>query len=69
MKEVSREEFFKPIYQHKLDVHPRITNDRHPYTSEWSFHNLTTRPVYGKTVDRVEGGVCKTSYFLSEAMQ
>lgn len=66
MREVSKADFYKPIFEQRLDVQPRITSDRFPYTSLWEFHRSPGRPVYGKTVDRVEGGRVLTSYFVSE---
>lgn len=65
MREVTKEEFFKPIYDGGLDVHPEITT-RFPYTSVWRFHRQIGRPVFGKTVDRLEGGLTKTAYFLAD---
>jgi hypothetical protein len=61
--EVSKEEFFKPIYDRGLDVHPCIKTDW-PYTSDWEFHKQLGRPVYGRTVLREEGGRMLTSYFI-----
>jgi hypothetical protein len=63
MIEVTKEEFFKPIFSRKLDVHPSIKTGW-PYTSDWEFHNQIGRPVYGKTVLREEGGQILTSYFI-----
>ena len=67
MRKVTKEQFFAPIYAKNLDVHPRIVTG-FPYTSSWEFHRQVNRAVYGKTVDRVEGGRISTDYFLvSEA--
>lgn len=63
--QVSHDKFFERINSQKLDVQPRIVNDRYPYTASWDFHRLPGRPVYGKTVDRVEGGRTVTDYFLN----
>lgn len=67
MKEVSKAEFFAPIYANNLDVHPTIVSDRYPYTSEWRFPRRPGRPLYGKTVDRVESNQTRTTYLLAEA--
>lgn len=68
MKQVSKGEFFAPIYARNLDVHPYIVNERHPYTEEWRFPRRPGRPLYGKTVDRIEGGTIRTAYFIAEAL-
>jgi hypothetical protein len=67
MRKVTREEFLAPIFDKRLDVQPRIVNDRYPYTAIWEFHRQAGRPAYGKTVDRIESesGVKITDYFVS----
>lgn len=64
MRQVSKEEFFKPIYDKGLDVHPSIVT-KYPYTSIWNFHRKFGEPAYGKTVDRVERGLLHTDYFVA----
>lgn len=61
--EVSKEEFFDAINKGKLDVHPTIVSS-FPYTSLWKFQRTMSRAVFGKTVDSVDGGTIKTSYFI-----
>ena len=53
MKEVTKEEFYKAIYDGKLDVHPYPEGD-FPYTSEFRFKN---RNVWGKAVDEWTDGI------------
>lgn len=66
MREVSEKEFYRPIFDKGLDVHPTIVSG-FPYTSEWRFPRQIGTPLYGKTVDRVEGGRIRTSYFIAES--
>lgn len=66
MRQVTKAEFFGDITARKLDVHPTITNDRHPYASTWTFPRQPGRPVYGKSVDRIERGVLVTDYYRAE---
>lgn len=65
---VSKADFFKPIYDNGLDVHPSIVS-RFPYTSEWRFHRKLSAPLYGKTVDRLERGMIVTDYFVAESQR
>lgn len=65
MRQVTRVEFFNDIIARKLDVHPTITNDRFPYASAWIFPRQPGRPVYGKSVDRLERGALVTDYYLN----
>lgn len=65
MRQVSKEEFFKPIYDKGLDVHPTIVSSSFPYTSEFRFHRQPGTPVYGKIVDRRDGGRTISDYFVS----
>jgi len=65
-RQVSKDEFYKPIFGKGLDVHPTIVTDKWPYTSEWTFHHITGRPVYGRTVGRADGG---TDYFVRESFK
>ncbi len=64
MKQVTKEEFFAPIYADGLDVHPSIVT-KFPYTSVWRFHRRLGEPLYGKTVDKFDGGKTTTDYFLN----
>lgn len=66
MRQVSQDEFFKPIYDKGLDVHPSILPGRFPYTSEFRFHRQHNTPIYGKIVDRVEGGRTISDYFIAQ---
>lgn len=63
MTEATREQFFDAITSRGLDVHPEIVS-RFPYTSIWRFIRMPGKPIYGKTVDRLERGRIRTSYFL-----
>ncbi len=47
MKEVTKEEFYKAIYDNKLDVIPSPTGDKSPYTTIWKLRNGC---VWGKKV-------------------
>lgn len=64
MWKVSKEAFYKPIYDKRLDVHPSIVTS-FPYTSIWKF-TRNGGTVYGKTVDVVEGGTVRTEYYLAD---
>ena len=64
LRPVTKEQFFAPIFRDQLEVHPSIVT-RFPFTSEWRFHRQLGVPLYGKTVDRVEGGVTVTVYLLA----
>ena len=65
MTKVSKNEFFKRIYEGKLDVHPSIVSARFPYTSDWKFQRQYGAPLFGRTVDRIEGGLTVTDYFVA----
>ena len=46
MKQVTREEFYRIIYEKKLDVHP--CSDRGAlHITHWQFHNQFGRPLFG----------------------
>lgn len=64
MQPVSKEKFYATVGP--LNVHPRIVNSSHPYTSIWELQN-GSRKVIGKSVDRMEGGRSLTDYFLENA--
>lgn len=64
LRQVTREDFFAPIYAKNLDVHPTIVTDRYPYASEWRLHRQIGTPLVGKTVGRLEGGLAVQDYFL-----
>lgn len=64
MRQVTREEFFAPIYAEGLDVHPTIIS-RFPYSSEWRFPRKLGEPLYGKTVETIEKAEIITAYFIS----
>lgn len=59
MTKVSRDEFYKAVGP--LNVHPHIVTS-FPYTSDWQ---LPTRQTIGRSVDRVEGGLIVTDYYLA----
>jgi len=43
MAEVTKEEFFRPIYSEKLNVHPSIVGEHHPdhgYLQVWKFQDF-----------------------------
>ena len=61
MKQVSKADFFGPIFANRLDVHPRITNDRWPYRTDWQFHRKPGAPLYGKAIGKTDG---TNDYFL-----
>ena len=65
LRQVTREEFFAPIYAKGLDVHPSIVTAHYPYTSEWRFHRQFGTPLFGKTVGRIEGGLAVKDYYLA----
>lgn len=64
MQQVTKARFYGAIFDGGLDVHPTITNDRYPYSSDWKFHRKPGTPLFGRTVDRIEGGQTVTDYFL-----
>lgn len=64
MREVSKQTFFKRIFNDRLNVHPHITTG-FPYTSVWKYSNNPLAPPYGKTVDTIKGGVVLKTYFLA----
>jgi hypothetical protein len=65
LHEVTRDEFLATIFADGLDVHPTIVS-RFPYTSEWRFHRQLGAPLYGMTIDMVEDGLIKTTYFRAK---
>lgn len=66
MRPVSRDEFFARLYAEKQDIHPRITNDRYPYSSDWNYQRRPGAPPFGRTIGRVEHGITVKSYFLAD---
>lgn len=69
MRQVSKEEFYGPIWKDRLNVHPSIVNDRYPYTSEWRYLNDPMRRIYGRVVGRMEGGLSVKDYYLTTPNQ
>lgn len=67
LRQVSRDQFFGPIHDRGLDVHPEIVTSRYPYTADWRFHRRPGRPLYGRTVGRIEGAAEVTDYFVADA--
>lgn len=63
MRQVSKSEFYAAVGQ--LNVHPKIVSG-FPYECQWIFLNDPRGPLFGKTVDRVEGGLTVTDYFLND---
>ena len=66
MRQVSKEEFYGPIYEGRLNLHPSIVNDKFPYTSVFKWLVAPWREPYGKIVDRVEGGSVVRDYFVAD---
>ncbi|MFC4624195.1 hypothetical protein ACFO1V_02965 [Daeguia caeni] len=66
MRQVSKGEFYAAVG--KLNVHPKIVSG-FPYECQWIFLNDPRGPLFGKTVDRVEGGLTVTDYFLNDTHQ
>lgn len=64
-RRVTKDQFFAPIYDLGLDVHPDIIS-RFPYTSEWRHQKRIGRPLYGRTVQRLEGALIVTDYFKED---
>lgn len=65
MQQVTKEEFFKPIVDKALNVHPTIEGN-YPYTSVWRHYPfLAHSRIYGKTVDTEVQGKIETSYFIT----
>ncbi len=62
MKKVSRDEFYKTVG--RLNVHPQIMTN-YPYTSDWRLQSEPMRQPVGRSVDRVEGGVIVTDYYVA----
>jgi hypothetical protein len=62
---VSKDEFYRRIYEGGLDVHPSIVT-RFPFTSDWKFHRRLGQPLFGRSVQRVEGGRIETDYFVAQ---
>lgn len=60
MQEVTKEEFYRAIYEGNLNVHPTVEG-RYPFTSVFKF---PSGRVFGKVVDREEipGKVVSTYY-------
>jgi len=61
MRQVTKDDFYAAMGP--LNVHPTITNDKWPYTSDW----MVGRVVVGRTVGRLEGPFERKDYYLAEA--
>lgn len=68
MMKVTKEEFYGPIFRNRLNVHPRIVNDKWPYTSIFMWLSNPNREPYGKIVGRREGAFEVKDYFVTEKM-
>lgn len=66
MKQVTKEEFYEPINRDRLNLHPRIINDKWPYTSVFMWVGIPHREPYGKVVGRAVGDMEVKDYFVSE---
>jgi len=66
MRRVTREEFYEPINRDRLNLHPRIMNDKFPYTSVFMWPSSPHREPYGKIVGRIESGLEVKDYFVTE---
>ncbi len=64
MRQVTKKEFYDKVYDGKHNVHPSIIG-KWPYTSHWIYLNNPHGPLFGKTVERLEGGLIVTDYFLN----
>lgn len=52
MIQVTREEFYRIIYEKKLDIHP--CSDRSAlHITRWEFHNQPGRPLFGISKERL----------------
>ena len=58
MREVSKAEFYGPIYEKRLNVHPYLQPGPYPYISIWKYMGSLAGKVYGKS----DG----TKYFLRD---
>ena len=63
MRPVTEEEFYAAVGP--LNVHPRIKG-QWPYTCHWVYLDNPHGHLFGKTVDRVEGGLTVTDYFMND---
>ena len=59
---VSKEQFYAAM--RPLDVHPQISNDKYPYSTEWRLQK-NGRLIVGKSIGKIEGGVYAADYFLA----
>lgn len=65
MREVSKDEFWAAVMATALNIHPRITNDRWPYVSDWEVQS-TGRALFGRSTsdDSLSGGAT-AQYWLT----
>jgi hypothetical protein len=66
LRKVTRDEFFRTLNSQTRDVHPTITNDRYPYTSDWRFHREASRGLFGRSVGRYEGPQVRHDFYLAD---
>lgn len=64
MRQVTKEEFYGPIYRDRLNVHPRIVTGRYPYTTDFIWLSNPHRVPYGRIVGRIECGTVVKDYYL-----
>lgn len=63
MRKVSKDDFYAAVGT--LNVSPQIVSG-FPYTCRWIFLDNPHGALFGKTVDRIEGGLTATDYFLND---
>lgn len=64
MRQVTKEEFYGPIFRDRLNVHPRIVTNKYPYTSDFIWLSAPHRAPYGRVVGRMEKGSEFKDYFI-----
>ena len=67
MREVTKDEFYRRIYDDGLDLHPTIVSNAYPYTSVFRWRKNPHAEPYGKVVGTIERGVEVNTYFVSSA--
>lgn len=58
MREVTKEQFYEPIYDKRLNVHPHIQPGPFPYKTIWKYQGTLEGKIYGRS----DG----TKYFLQD---
>jgi len=66
MREVSKKDFYGPIYEKGLNVHPHIQSGQFPYTTIWKYLGTLQGKKYGMVVDRDISGEIVSAYFLND---